>query len=85
MIRSLFCTIVLACVGTVSAQTITYTDADFMTSAAMRNALVLLSSDIREAGTSEGEARYVVKGGLVSAKIRVLIKFIKALRGEAVS
>ena len=28
MIRSLFCTIVLACVGTVSAQTITYTDAD---------------------------------------------------------
>ena len=64
---------------------ITYTDADFMTSAAMRNALALLSSDIREGGTSEGEIRYVVKGGLVSAKVRILIKFVKALRGEAVT
>ncbi|MBO7390550.1 MAG: hypothetical protein J6U39_03795, partial [Clostridia bacterium] len=64
---------------------ITYTDADFMTSAAMRNALALLSSDIREVGTSEGEIRYVVKGGLVSAKVRILIKFVKALRGEAVT
>ncbi len=64
---------------------ILYTDLEFMTSAAMRNALALLSSDMREAGCQDGEARYAVKGGLVSAKVRVLIKFVKALRGEAIA
>ena len=61
-----------------------YTDLAFMTSAAMRNALALLSDSIRESATADGEAHYAVKGGVVSAKIRVLIRFMKALRGETI-
>ena len=61
---------------------IQYTDDAFMTSAAMRNALALLSSDLRESAVRDGEAQYVVKGGVVSAKVRTLVKFLHALNGE---
>ena len=61
-----------------------YSDREFMTSAAMRNALALLSSEIRETATADGEARYAVKGGVVSAKVRVMVRFLKALQGEVI-
>ena len=62
-----------------------YSDRAFMTSAAMRNALALLSAEIRETATTDDEARYAVKGGVVSAKVRVMVRFLKALQGEAIS
>ena len=62
-----------------------YSDREFMTSAAMRNALVLLSADIREVNVTEGEAKYLVKGGIVIAKVRIMIRFLKALRGEVIN
>ncbi len=62
---------------------VTYSDAAFMTGPAMRNALALLSGDLRETAVHDTEARYAVKGGVVSAKIRTMIKFVKALRGDS--
>ena len=62
---------------------VTYSDAAFMTSPAMRNALALLSGELRETGVHDLEARYAVKGGIVSAKIRTMIKFVKALSGDS--
>ena len=61
-----------------------YSDLDFLTSAAMRNALVAMKEEMREGERKEGEVRYHVKAGSVMQRIAVLIRFMKALRGEAV-
>ena len=61
-----------------------YTDADFPTGAPMRNALALLSGEMREGDRSENEIRYILKAGTVMARIGVMIRFVKALRGEAI-
>ena len=61
-----------------------YGDDDFPTGAPMRNALVALSGELREGDRSGNEVRYVLKAGAVSARIKTMIRFVKALRGEAV-
>ena len=63
---------------------VTYTDTAFMTGGAMKNSLALLSGEIRETAVSGEEAKYAVKGGVASVKVRSMIRFMKALRGEAV-
>ena len=60
-----------------------YTDGAFMTGASMRNALALLAGELRESGTSDTEAHYALKAGAITARIRTMIKFMKALRGES--
>ena len=61
-----------------------YTDPAFMVGGAMKTSLALLSGEVREVATAGETAKYAVKGGVASAKVRALIRFMKALRGEAV-
>ena len=61
-----------------------YSDPDFPSSAAMRNALVLLNGELREGDRAEDEVRYLLKVGSVTRRIDVMIRFVKALRGEAI-
>ena len=70
----------------IDAQTVSvlYSDESFPTSAAMRNALLLLAGELREGERTENEVRYTPKAGAVSARIKTMIRFVKALRGEAV-
>ena len=50
----------------------------------MRNALVLLNGELREGDRAEDEVRYLLKVGSVTRRIDVMIRFVKALRGEAI-
>ena len=63
---------------------VTYRDAELPASAAMRNALALLSGELREGDRAGDEVRYLLKAGSVTARIGVMIRFVKALRGEAI-
>ena len=61
-----------------------YSDGDFPKGAPMRNALALLSGEVREKDREENEVRYLLKAGSVTARIEAMIRFVKALRGEAI-
>lgn len=61
-----------------------YGDPDFPQSAAMRNALAALAGEIREGTRAENEVRYELKAGAVTGRIRTMIKFMRALSGEAI-
>ncbi|MBQ7712233.1 MAG: transcription-repair coupling factor [Clostridia bacterium] len=63
---------------------VTYRDDELPASAAMRNALALLSGELREGDRAGNEVRYLLKAGSVTARIGVMIRFVKALRGEAI-
>ena len=62
---------------------ILYTEADFLQSAAMRNALASCVGEVREGDRAETEVRYTLKATALSARLSALVKFVKALGGEA--
>ena len=62
---------------------ILYTEADFLQSAAMRNALASCVGEVREGDRAETEVRYMLKATALSARLSALVKFVKALGGEA--